>query len=293
MTWTWFMQHSLELQNGERLKLISDMHKFEDQLQEIKKVDEEVGENSTNKYPPKTLCKAYLDTLCKNYVLDNNLTELFNDWILEARYKQIIWMLGDIIVKIMERFEEKSGCCEEYLKISKVSNVSGNVDNVYEVSEGPQAIKAMEHKKMIPMYEIDWYYSKGTTLAVYKHKLQPKAFEEDINCITPRPTQESQSEFQVASNSYIPVDYYDDEDPRLRPKKNSEEAYLTRLRNRQNPQEQIRSRVISFHGDKFGVSEPTNLSMTQTGLIWKGKDAFTTNQLRAQMIQNFMPRMGL
>ncbi|KAH0682763.1 hypothetical protein KY290_021353 [Solanum tuberosum] len=31
----------------------------------------------------------------------------------------------------------------------------------------------MEHKKMIPKKEIDWYYSKDTALAVCKHKLQP------------------------------------------------------------------------------------------------------------------------
>ncbi|KAK6803358.1 hypothetical protein RDI58_001142 [Solanum bulbocastanum] len=86
----------------------------------------------------------------------------------------------------------------EYLKISKVCKVSGNGDNGYEVTEGtdrhivnlrerkctcrtwdltgipcPHAIKAMEHKKMIPKKEIHWYYSKEAALAVYKHKLQP------------------------------------------------------------------------------------------------------------------------
>ncbi|KAH0737798.1 hypothetical protein KY290_036503 [Solanum tuberosum] len=84
----------------------------------------------------------------------------------------------------------------EYLKISKVCKVSGNGNNGYEVTEGadrhivnlrerkctyrtwdltripcPHAIKAMEHKKMIPKKEID--YSKEASLAVYKHKLQP------------------------------------------------------------------------------------------------------------------------
>uniref|UniRef100_M1DHK4 Uncharacterized protein n=1 Tax=Solanum tuberosum TaxID=4113 RepID=M1DHK4_SOLTU len=34
---------------------------------------------------------------------------------------------------------------------------------------------------------------------------EEEAFKEDINCITPQPTQESQPEFHVASNIYIPV----------------------------------------------------------------------------------------
>ncbi|KAG5573165.1 hypothetical protein H5410_062931 [Solanum commersonii] len=185
-TWTWFMQHlqhSLELQNGEELTFISDMQKqqgqyylkhirdivqgilrqidakdevkssfteeFEDQFQEIKEVDEEAGQDLIDKYPPKT-------------------------W-----YKPTIEMLEDIRVKIMERLAAKEVVVRkwkddgfspksellfiEYLKISKVCKVSGSGDNGYE---------AMEHKKIIPKKEIDWYYSKEATLAVYKHKSQ-------------------------------------------------------------------------------------------------------------------------
>ncbi|WMV41540.1 hypothetical protein MTR67_034925 [Solanum verrucosum] len=121
---------------------------------------------------------------------------------------------------------------------------------------------------------------------------EEEAFEEDINCITPQPTQESQPEFHVASNIYIPVPEDDDEDPRLRPKTISEKAYLTRLRKRQNPQEPIESTLISFRGDKSGVSEPTNLPITPIDLIRKGKDAITTNQLQAQIIQKLRPRRG-
>ncbi|XP_015064661.1 uncharacterized protein LOC107009853 [Solanum pennellii] len=220
-TWTWFMQHlqhPLELQNGEGLTFISDMQKanwcrrwgkcelkkllwwaawssfteeFEDQLQEIKEVNGEAGQDLIHKYPPKAYCRAYLDTVCKNQAVDNNFTESFNAWILEARYKPIIGMLEDIRVKIMERlaakevvvrkwkddgFSPKSELLfNEYLKISKVCKVSDNGDNGYEVTASanrhivnlrekkctcrtwdlteipcPHAIKAMEHKKMIP-----------------------------------------------------------------------------------------------------------------------------------------------
>ncbi|KAG5579381.1 hypothetical protein H5410_050008 [Solanum commersonii] len=65
---------------------------FEDQLQEIKEVDEDARQDLIDRYPPKAWCRAYLDTVCKNQVVDNNFTESFNAWILEARYKPIIEM---------------------------------------------------------------------------------------------------------------------------------------------------------------------------------------------------------
>ncbi|KAG5570299.1 hypothetical protein H5410_060065 [Solanum commersonii] len=203
---------------------------FEDQLQEIKEVDDEAGKNLIDKYPPKVWCRAYLDKVFKNKVVDNNFTESFNAWIFEARYKPIIGMLKDIKVKIMER----------------------------------------EKKRQPRRGLID----------------EDEASEEDINCTAPQPTQESQFEY-VASSSYFSVVADDDEDPRLRPRTISEEAFLTRLRKRQNPQEPIESRVIGFRGDKYGVSEPTNLLIAPTNLTWNGKDAITTNQL-----QKLRPRRG-
>ncbi|KAM3358820.1 hypothetical protein P3S68_021753 [Capsicum galapagoense] len=73
----------------------------------------------------------------------------------------------------------------------------------------------------------------------------------------------------------------DDEDPLLMPRTESKEVYLQRLQSRQRIQQPTGSRVISFRGDRYGVSEPTNLLITPTGLTWKGKDAATTNQLQA------------
>ncbi|KAK6777552.1 hypothetical protein RDI58_024269 [Solanum bulbocastanum] len=40
----------------------------------------------------------------------------------------------------------------------------------------------MEHKKVTPKNEIDLYYSKEATLAVYKHKLQPVRGEPFWKC---------------------------------------------------------------------------------------------------------------
>ncbi|KAH0781133.1 hypothetical protein KY290_000731 [Solanum tuberosum] len=115
---------------------------------------------------------------------------------------------------------------------------------------------------------------------------EDEASEEDINCTTPQPTQESQFEY-ASSSSYFPVVEDDDEDPRLRPRTIPEDVFLTRLRKKQNPQEPIGSRVIGFRGDKFGVSEPTNLPIGPTGLTWNGQGAVTTNQL-----QKLRPKRG-
>ncbi|KAK6777705.1 hypothetical protein RDI58_024423 [Solanum bulbocastanum] len=115
---------------------------------------------------------------------------------------------------------------------------------------------------------------------------EDKASEEDINCTVPQPTQESQFEY-ASYSSYFPVAEDDDEDPRLRPRTILEEAFLTRLKKKQNPQEPIGSKVIGFRGDKFGVSEPTNLPIGPTGLTWNGQGAVTTNRL-----QKLRPRRG-
>ncbi|KAG5614116.1 hypothetical protein H5410_013940 [Solanum commersonii] len=118
----------------------------------------------------------------------------------------------------------------------------------------PHAIKAMEHKKMIPKNEIDWYYSKEAALVVYKHKLQPahpslsgKKKNEAVkrqgvwkqtrkgkvmtcsNCGEQNHNArgcEKAVRKQPTRSQGITED--DDEDPRLRPRTILEEVFLTR-----------------------------------------------------------------
>ncbi|WMV49131.1 hypothetical protein MTR67_042516 [Solanum verrucosum] len=95
---------------------------------------------------------TFLKGKTKGQAVDNNFTESFNAWILEARYKPIIGMLEDIRVKTMERlaakkvdvrkwkddgFSPKSELLFiQYLKLFNVCKVSGNGNNGYEVTEG-------------------------------------------------------------------------------------------------------------------------------------------------------------
>nr|XP_009794539.1 PREDICTED: uncharacterized protein LOC104241300 [Nicotiana sylvestris] len=81
---------------------------FKDQLRNMAQVDKDGKEvvEHLMKYPPESWSRAYFDTVCKNYSVDNNLTESFNSWIKEARFKPIIKMLEDIRVKVMNLLRE-------------------------------------------------------------------------------------------------------------------------------------------------------------------------------------------
>ena len=47
------------------------------------------------------MVRAYFGTQCKNMMVDNNFTESFNAWILDARANPIIKMLEEIRVQVM------------------------------------------------------------------------------------------------------------------------------------------------------------------------------------------------
>ncbi|GLT37407.1 hypothetical protein SLA2020_117250 [Shorea laevis] len=53
--------------------------------------------------PLKLWCKAFFDTLSKCDVVDNNMNETFNNWVMDARYLPIIQLLECIKVKAMVR----------------------------------------------------------------------------------------------------------------------------------------------------------------------------------------------
>nr|XP_033517044.1 uncharacterized protein LOC117281304 [Nicotiana tomentosiformis] len=133
---------------------------FEDQLKKLGELDEEAAKDLL-KYPPQAWCKAYFDTKCKNEMVDNNVTESFNSWILEARHKPIIIILEDIRVKVMNMI------------IANVCKVVFNGDHGYEISEGDDRHTAMNHKKVGPLTGVNWWHSRDAYVLTYKHKLQP------------------------------------------------------------------------------------------------------------------------
>ncbi|XP_019225351.1 PREDICTED: uncharacterized protein LOC109206933 [Nicotiana attenuata] len=185
-SWNWFLQFlqgSLDLKEGEGITFMSDMQKylllfffillstdsvqylllffsfycqlilskdFKDQLRKLGELNKDAAE-SLLKYPPQSWCRAYLDTVCKNQSVDNNLTESFNSWILEARQKPIIKMLEDIRLKVMNMMTKHEAeastwsneyspksleLYNEFMEIAQVCKVNSNGEGGYEVSEG-------------------------------------------------------------------------------------------------------------------------------------------------------------
>ena len=50
--------------------------------------------------------KKYFEEYSKCDIVDNNMAESFNAWIVSARYKTIITMLEEIRVKMMKRIDD-------------------------------------------------------------------------------------------------------------------------------------------------------------------------------------------
>ncbi|XP_009589123.1 uncharacterized protein [Nicotiana tomentosiformis] len=164
-------------------------------------------------YPPQSWCRAYFDTQCKNIMVDNNFTESFNEWILEARHMPIIKMLEEIRIKVMnllaineDKIRKWNGdfspsalmLYNDYMAICHYCKVEFNGDFRYEITEGddrhivdlehkkctcrlwqlfgipcPHAIKATIYDRGDPKLQIHWYYSKEAYSLTYKHKFQP------------------------------------------------------------------------------------------------------------------------
>lgn len=87
----------------------------------------------------------------KNQKVENNLTESFNSWILDARHQPIIGMLEEIRIKVMNMLSKNESdvmtwptqwspqamkLYNEYLRITHKCTVGFNGKYGYDVSEG-------------------------------------------------------------------------------------------------------------------------------------------------------------
>lgn len=67
------------------------------------------------KYKLESWFKAFFKMEVKCDVVDNNMSETFNGWILEARCKTIITMLEDIRVNVMNRLWSLTMECQSWM----------------------------------------------------------------------------------------------------------------------------------------------------------------------------------
>ncbi|XP_065867770.1 uncharacterized protein [Euphorbia lathyris] len=185
---------------------------FNDNLKTLADVNKKAAEYLL-KYPPQHWCRAYFTDRCKDPMVDNNITESFNSWILEQRSRPILRMLEELRVMIMNRLHENekkatswSGdysptSMQEFMlnhSIARYCRVVFNGEKGYEVTHGtdrhcvillerkcicrawqlsgipcPHAICAMYHAEINPVKQIDLYYSKLRYMMTYKYKMQP------------------------------------------------------------------------------------------------------------------------
>ena len=71
-------------------------------MDKLKKLGNKIFEDLLH-YEKTTWCKAYFKEHSKCDIVENNMCETFNSWILVARHKAIITMLEEIRHKIMDR----------------------------------------------------------------------------------------------------------------------------------------------------------------------------------------------
>ncbi|XP_040369906.1 uncharacterized protein LOC121051504 isoform X2 [Rosa chinensis] len=84
-------------------------------MEEMKALDEDAYNWMTeDEKPPKHWCRAFFNTTSNCDIMDNNLCESFNSWIVEARKKPPVTMFEEIRLKLMKRIQVRRAKMEAY-----------------------------------------------------------------------------------------------------------------------------------------------------------------------------------
>ena len=186
--------------------------KFEDEMDKLNKLGNKICEDLLH-YEKTTWCKAYFKEHSKCDIVENNMCETFNSWILAARHKAIITILENIRYKIMDRIIAMRQFAETWISnispmarlvlqenkdLARFCEVRFNGDIGYEILDGQyrhivdirkktctcrtwqlkgilcqHAVLAYQHKGIEPEHEVVHWYRKETFLKAYNHFLQP------------------------------------------------------------------------------------------------------------------------
>lgn len=185
---------------------------FKDKLQELNKLGKGIVEDLLV-YNKTTWCRAYFSFDCKCDIVDNNMTEAFNGWVLEARCKSIISMLEQIRVMVMNRIRVMREFAQTWISnISPIAmakleenkvrsmkcHIQWNGDQGFEIQDGQyghivdlelqkcscrswelrgipcaHAISAIYHRNLIPEDFVSHWYHKETFVKSYMFYIQP------------------------------------------------------------------------------------------------------------------------
>ncbi|KAG5570551.1 hypothetical protein H5410_060317, partial [Solanum commersonii] len=152
----------------------------------------------------KSFNRALFKEHSKCDIVENNMCETFNSWILAARFKLIITMLEEIGVKEMERMTQMREFFEKWItdvendEHAVICEVKFNGDNGYEIQNPPykhvvnlkkevcscrswqlkgipcaHGITAMHYKDLDVESFVDQWYKKATYLKAYSKFIQP------------------------------------------------------------------------------------------------------------------------
>ncbi|XP_075083615.1 uncharacterized protein LOC142167351 [Nicotiana tabacum] len=164
------------------------------------------------KYDKKYWCRAYFREDSKCDVIENNMCETFNSWIVGPRHKSVITMLEEIRHKIMNRTIEMRRFAETWVTdiapmvivileenkaLSRRCKVMWNTEHGFEVDEGvyrfivdfrtmtctcrswmlrgipcQHAVCAFYDREMDPDDYVAHWYRKETFLKAYQHFIQ-------------------------------------------------------------------------------------------------------------------------
>jgi len=165
------------------------------------------------KYNKEAWCRAYFKEHSKCDVVENNMCETFNSWILGARFKSIITMLEEIRVKVMERMNHMREFSEKWItdvapmamdilrknaEIADNCEVKFNGDLGFEIHDPPykhvvdlkkkvcscrswqlkgipcgHALTTIHYKDWVVDTFVDHWYKKETYLKAYNRFIQP------------------------------------------------------------------------------------------------------------------------
>ncbi|KAK8677587.1 hypothetical protein V6N13_143116 [Hibiscus sabdariffa] len=166
------------------------IEEFDDNLQKLEKL----GPTSTEdllQNPVQHWAKAYFSATSTCDVVDNNMAEAFNAWILDVRCKPIISLLEDIRVMVMSRLHVKRTWASKWrtnISPKALEKLEHNMEQsthcrlvwngdggAWELSGIPccHDICAMYQENKRPGDYVSNWYNKEKYLAAYNHVLQP------------------------------------------------------------------------------------------------------------------------
>ncbi|WMV47450.1 hypothetical protein MTR67_040835, partial [Solanum verrucosum] len=150
---------------------------FEAELKDNISYMKRLGNNIVNHllyYNPERWSKLYFNFTSKCDVVDNNMAECFNSWILAARHKTIITMLEEIRVKMMKRIRQMREFCNTW--ICDISPMAMKVlqDNTTKSMKcNIDGIQIQGMRKLDPINYISHWYNRETYMKTYNYFIQP------------------------------------------------------------------------------------------------------------------------